>query len=70
MMQIGEQITWTAPNGDIELIVSRPFADLFQLTERRTGTAGDTPQPYATEAEARADAQLRAQIIRYNQTGA
>jgi hypothetical protein len=70
MMQIGEQITWTAPNGAVELIVAHPFADLYQVTERNTGTAGDTPQPYATEAEARADARLRAQIIRYNQTGA
>jgi hypothetical protein len=69
-MQIGEQITWTSPRRDVEIIVARPFADLFQVTERRTGTVGDTPQPYATEAEARADARLRAQIIRYNQTGA
>jgi hypothetical protein len=69
MMQISERITWTSPNGDVEIIVSHPFADLYQVAERLTGTAGDTPQPYATEAEARADAKLRAEIIRYNQTG-
>jgi hypothetical protein len=57
---------WTSPNGDITIQVW-DLGDLFQVREfSHLGSFGaNTIEPYATEGEARA----KAEIIRWNQTG-
>lgn len=64
-MQINEQITWTSPSGNREVIVKRAAADVFQVIDRLTGTAGNTPRPYGTEAEARYEARQIAVAVKF-----
>jgi nitrous oxide reductase accessory protein NosL len=61
---------WTSPNGDITIQVW-DLGNLFQVREfSHLGSfGGNVIEPYATEAEARAVARAKAEIIRWNQTG-
>ena len=59
---------WTSPNGDITIQVW-DLGDLCQVQEQKHGGGAFSAEPYATEAEARAVARAKAEIIRYNQTG-
>jgi hypothetical protein len=73
MIAIGTQIAWTAPNGNVEIIVRRAFEDIIQVIERPTGAPGIEINPFPAtpegEIQARALARAKAEIIRYNQTG-
>jgi hypothetical protein len=59
---------WTAPNGDVTIQVWN-VGTVFQVREWHYLGTGQTVEPYETEAEARAVARAKAQIIRWNQTG-
>lgn len=61
--------SWTSPNGDITIQLWALHTGVWQVRELRNGGASETPEPFATEGEARAIARAKAEIIRFNQTG-